>query len=395
MKYNFDEIVDRRNTNSVKWDSVDPEVIPMWVADMDFKTCLEIQNALFKKVSTGIFGYEYLPSEFREAVKNWMADRHQFYVKNQNILPAPGILLTISAIIRTYVKNGEQVILQAPVYDHFFGLIHKCGVNVITNDLKYQNGSFEMNFEDLELKASDPRTKMLILCNPHNPVGKVWTEHQLQKIAEICSKNNIIVLSDEIHSDIVFNGFKHVPFAKAAQEYDLLSFTCGSPCKTFNLAGLSSAYIISENENELEKIRDTFQMQETEWLNPFSATAMIAAYQFGQDWLSELKDYVYSNYLYLKDFIDMNIPEIKVIPLESTYLVWLDCSSLKIDSKELSERILSEAGVKVNAGTMYGAAGEGFLRINIGCPREILIEGLKRLSAFFNSDGIINFKHGK
>lgn len=389
MKYNFDEIIERRNTNSVKWDNPDPEMIPMWVADMDFKICPEIQNALLKRVSEGIFGYEYLSSEFINSVKDWMLNRHQFIVEEKNILPAPGVLLSISAIVRTYLKKGDNLIIQPPVYNHFFDLARNCDINIISNPLIYNDAEFDIDFEDLEDKASDPKTKMLILCNPHNPIGKVWEIHQLQRIAEICSKNNIIVVSDEIHADIVFKGHNHVPFAKAVKGFELVSFSCGSPCKAFNLASLSVSYIISENVLALNNVKNTFQMQETEWLNPLSSTALITAYKSGEEWLTQLIEYVFSNYLYLKDFIENNIPQIKVATLESTYLVWLDCSSFRINSEELAELISQRSKLRLNPGSIYGETREGFLRLNIGCPREILMQGLQRLSEFFNQDSAL------
>ncbi|WP_312075856.1 MalY/PatB family protein [Chryseobacterium sp.] len=385
MKYNFDEIIDRRNTNSVKWDFFPEDVLPMWVADMDFKIAPEIQNAITEKANSGLMGYQFLSSEFKISAKKWLKKYHQFEVSEEEILPVPGMLLGISAIIRKYLEEGDKIILQSPVYDHFFDTVKNSGAELICNQLTYNKNEYQIDFKDLEEKASDPKTKFLIFCNPHNPVGKVWTENDLRKIAEIASKNNVIVISDEIHSDLVFDGFKHIPFGKIANDYDLISFTLGSPCKTFNLSGLSSSYIISDQKNELKKVQQTLQKQETEWMNPFSATAFIAAYSLGEEWMIEVKKYIYENYLFTKSYIEEKIPEIKIVQPEATYLLWLDCSDLNLKSDILEERLINEAKIKLNSGTRYGDAGESFMRMNIACPREILVEGLSRIEKFVNS----------
>lgn len=379
-KYNFDEIIERRATDSVKWDlDTDAEVLPMWVADMDFKTAPEITEAILKKVSHGVFGYSITPPQFFDAITDWWTDIHQFNIQKEWILPGPGMIPTLSAIVRTFVRSGENIIIQPPVYNHFYNTVENCNVGLLENNLIYENGNYQIDFEDFELKASHPQTKLFLLCNPHNPVGKVWKRDELEKLAEICSRHQVIVVSDEIHADLVFECHQHIPFISIAENYDLKSVTCGSPCKTFNLAGLPISYIISKDEEVLNKIRKTFEIQETSYPNPIAATALIAAYQNGKEWMKELKIYLYENYQYFLEFITQNLPEIKVLPLEATYLVWLDCRSLDKSSEELSKILLEEEKLWVNPGTMYGSAGEGFLRINIGCPREILREGLKRL----------------
>lgn len=382
-KYNFDEIVSRRSTDSVKWDLAKDDVLPMWVADMDFKTAPEITEAIVEKVSQGVFGYGLVPANFFDAIIHWWKETHQFNIKKEWILPGPGMIPTLSAILRTFVKPEENIIIQPPVYNHFYNFFENCEFGVVENNLIYNNGTYEIDFDDLEFKASDSKVKVLLLCNPHNPVGRVWKRNELEKIAEICAKHKVMVVSDEIHADLVYEGHQHIPFASVAENYDLESVTCGSPCKTFNLAGLPISYVISQNVEILNKIHKTFEIQETSYPNPIAATALIAAYQNGNNWLDELKIYLGENYQYLLEFIKENIPEIKVLPLEGTYLVWLDCHSLKKTSDDLSKILLEEEKLWVNSGTMYGKAGEGFLRINIACTKANLADGLNRLKDFY------------
>ena len=386
-KYNFDEIIDRRGTDSVKWDlAKDADVLPMWVADMDFKTAPEITEAILKKVSHGIFGYSITPDLFFDAIIDWYQDIYHFKIKKEWILPGPGMIPTLSSVLRTFVKSGENIIIQPPVYNHFYNLLENCELDLVENNLIYQNGTYQIDFDDFELKASDPETRLFLLCNPHNPVGRVWKKNELEKIAEICSKHKVMVVSDEIHADLVFDGQQHIPFASIASNYDVESVTCGSPCKTFNLAGLPISYVISDDGKTLKKIHKTFEIQETSYPNPIAVIALIAAYQNGKNWMNELKNYLYGNYQYLSELITQNLPEIKVLPLEATYLVWLDCSLLSNNSQELSQILLNDEKLWLNPGTMYGNAGEGFLRINIGCPKEVLSEGLHRLQNFYEKN---------
>ncbi|AZA84369.1 cystathionine beta-lyase [Chryseobacterium lactis] len=379
MKYNFDEIIERRGTDSVKWDWAKEDVLPMWVADMDFKTAPEVIQAISEKVSHGVFGYGTIPENFNQSVMDWWETHHNFTIEKEWLLPATGILPSLSAIVRTFVKPDENIILQTPVYNHFFTILENYGCHIVCNDLKYKDGNYSIDFEDLEKKASDAKTKLLLLCNPHNPVGKVWTRADLERIAEICSRNKVMVVSDEIHSDLIFNDRRHIPFVSVAQHYELESVTCGSPCKTFNFSGLPISYLISWDKNILEQTRKTLELQENSYPNPIAMEALIAAYTKGHEWMNELKEYLYQNFIFLKNFCNEHLPEIKVIPLEATYLVWLDCSALGKTSDELSKILLTEGKVWLNSGMMYGENGEGFLRINIGCPRELLTEGLERL----------------
>lgn len=382
--YNFDEIIDRRSTDSVKWDlSADRDVLPMWVADMDFKTAPEITEATMRKMELGIYGYNLIPADFFDSIIYWWKEVHHFEIKKEWILPGPGMIPSLSAILRTFVKAGENIIIQPPVYNHFYDLLENCRFGLVENNLMIKEGRFQIDFDDLEAKASDPETTLLLLCNPHNPVGRAWKKDELERIAAICSENGMMVLSDEIHADLVYDGHQHFSFADIATHYNLKYMSCCSPCKTFNLAGLPISYMISQDQELLAAVHKTMVIQETSYPNPVAGEALMAAYRNGGKWLHELKDYLYQNYQYLVDFADQYLPEIVITSLEATYLVWLDCRKLNKTSQELSQILLEQEKLWVNPGTMYGAAGEGFLRINIGCPRETLEEGLGRFRNFY------------
>ena len=382
--YNFDEIIDRRSTDSVKWDlSTDRDVLPMWVADMDFKTAPEITEAIMRKMELGIYGYNLIPADFFDSIIHWWKEVHHFEIKKEWILPGPGMIPSLSAILRTFVKPGENIIIQPPVYNHFYDLLENCRFGLVENNLMIKERRFQIDFDDLEAKASDPETTLLLLCNPHNPVGRAWKKDELERIATICSENGVMVLSDEIHADLAYDGHQHFSFADIARDYNLKYMSCCSPCKTFNLAGLPISYMISQDQQLLAAVHKTMVIQETSYPNPVAGEALMAAYRNGGKWLHELKDYLYQNYQYLVDFADQYLPEIVVTPLEATYLVWLDCRKLNKTSQELSQILLEQEKLWVNPGTMYGQAGEGFLRINIGCPRETLEEGLGRFRNFY------------
>ena len=382
--YNFDEIIDRRSTDSVKWDlSTDRDVLPMWVADMDFKTAPEITEAIMRKMELGIYGYNLIPADFFDSIIHWWREVHHFEIKKEWILPGPGMIPSLSAILRTFVKPGENIIIQPPVYNHFYDLLENCRFGLVENNLMIKERRFQIDFDDLEAKASDPETTLLLLCNPHNPVGRAWKKDELERIAAICSENGVMVLSDEIHADLAYDGHQHLSFADIARDYNLKYMSCCSPCKTFNLAGLPISYMISQDQQLLAAVHKTMVIQETSYPNPVAGEALMAAYRNGGKWLHELKDYLYQNYQYLVHFAEQYLPEIVVTPLEATYLVWLDCRKLNKTSQELSQILLEQEKIWVNPGTMYGQAGEGFLRINIGCPRETLEEGLGRFRNFY------------
>ena len=380
MKYNFDEIVPRRGTNSYKWDSAgDADILPMWVADMDFRTAPPVVEALRKRVEHGIFGYVRVPDAYYAAVTNWFARRHDWQIEKEWIIYTTGVVPALSAVIKALTAPGDKVMVQTPVYNCFFSSIRNNGCGMIANPLIYRNGTYQIDFADLEQKAADPSVKVLLLCNPHNPAGRVWTKQELTRIGDICIRNNVWVVADEIHCELVFPGHTYIPFASISQEFLMHSVTCTSPSKAFNLAGLQIANIISADTNIRTKIDKAINVNEVCDVSPFGVEALIAAYNDSEEWLEELKQYLFDNYNYLRAYFAEYLPEFPVSILEGTYLVWVDCSVLNQSSDEIIKTLLEKEKIWVNEGSLYGEAGEGFIRINIACPRQQLIEGLNRL----------------
>lgn len=380
MKYNFDEIIPRRGTNSYKWDSAgDADVLPMWVADMDFRTAPPVVEALRKRVEHGIFGYVRVPDAYYAAVTNWFARRHDWQIEKEWIIYTTGVVPALSAVIKALTAPGDKVMVQTPVYNCFFSSIRNNGCGMIANPLIYRNGTYQIDFADLEQKAADPSVKVLLLCNPHNPAGRVWTKQELTRIGDICIRNNVWVVADEIHCELVFPGHTYIPFASISQEFLMHSVTCTSPSKAFNLAGLQIANIISADTDIRTKIDKAININEVCDVNPFGVEALMAAYNDGEEWLEELKQYLFANYNYLRVYFEEYLPEFPVATLEGTYLVWADCSVLNQSSDETVKTLLEKEKLWVNEGSLYGEAGEGFIRINIACPRQLLIEGLNRL----------------
>lgn len=382
MKHNsiFDEIIDRRNTNSYKWDSAEHDgVLPMWVADMDFRTAPAIIEALRRRVEHGVFGYTRVPDEYYEAIVRWFGRKHGWHIKPEEILYTSGVVPAISAIIKALTSPGDGVIVQTPVYNCFFSSIRNNQCQLIENRLLYADSTYHIDFDDLEMKASDPKARLLLLCNPHNPAGRVWTRSELERINDICLRNSVMVVSDEIHCELVFDGYKYTPFASISEACRKNSVVCCSPSKSFNIAGLQIANIISDSEQLRNRIDRAININEVCDVNPFGVIALMAAYNHGEEWLDELKTYLWENYRTLLSFFKSELPDFPVTKLEGTYLVWVDCRSLGIESTELERKLMDVAGVWLNEGTMYGDAGEGFMRINIACPRSVLEEGLRRI----------------
>lgn len=380
MKYNFDEVLSRSDSDSIKWDEVPfGEVLPMWIADMDFKSAPAILDALQKKVDHGIFGYTEIPDAFYDAITRWWKKKYGFTLEKEWLIPVSGVIPALSAAIQSLSKKGDHIIIQSPVYNHFYSSIENNGCTAIENNLLYDNGKYTIDFEDLAQKAADPKAKILIISNPHNPVGRVWTKEELQTVGDICLQHNVVIISDEIHADLVFEGHVHIPVASLGEKYGLNSITLGSPTKSFNLAGLQVGYFFTQNEQFRKAIQSSFKLIGIELLNLFGITALIAAYEESDLWLDALKEYLQDNYLFLTQFINSNLPQIKVTPLEATYLVWLNCTAFGKTADELSHKLLEEQKLWVNSGTMYGGAGEGFLRINIATSKILLEMGLERL----------------
>lgn len=380
MKYDFDELIPRRNTNSYKWDSaaVD-DVLPMWVADMDFRTAPAVIRAVERRAAHGVYGYTRVPKAYYEAVVNWFGRRHGWRIAPEWLIYTTGVVPALSAVIQALTQPGDRVLVQTPVYNCFFSSIRNNGCEVVASPLVYRNETYRIDFADLEKKAADPRVKLLLLCNPHNPAGRVWTREELMRIGDICLQSNVVVVADEIHCELVFEGYTYTPFASLSEELLMHSVVCTSPSKAFNLAGLQIANIICADTDMRRKIDKAINVNEVCDVNPFGVEALIAAYNEGEEWLEELKHYLSVNYNYLRAYFDEYMPQFPVTMLEGTYLVWVDCSVLKRPSEEIVNRLLEKEKVWVNAGSMYGEAGESFIRINIACPRPCLIEGLHRL----------------
>ncbi|MCM0295703.1 pyridoxal phosphate-dependent aminotransferase [Bacteroides fragilis] len=380
MKYDFDEITSRRNSNSYKWDAVMEEgVLPMWVADMDFRTAPAVVEVLRKRMDHGIFGYTKVPPVYYDAIINWFTRRHGWQIDRDWIIYTSGVVPALSAIIKALTVPGDRVLVQTPVYNCFFSSIRNNGCEIVANPLVYTNGTYRIDFDDLARKATDPKVKLLLLCNPHNPVGRVWTQAELMCIGEICLRNDVLVVADEIHCELVYSGHTYIPFASISDDFRNRSVTCTSPSKAFNLAGLQIANIFAADESVRVKIDKAINLNEVCDVNPFGVEALVAAYNDGEEWLEELKCYLSDNYLYMRTFFNKYLPQFPVVKLEGTYLVWVDCSVLNRSSKEIAEILLKAEKLWINEGSMYGEAGEGFIRINIACPRQILIDGLNRL----------------
>ena len=383
MKYDFDEIIPRRHTNSYKWDgATDSNVLPLWVADMDFRTAPAITEALKQRVEHGIFGYTRVPDEYYEAVTAWFKRRHGWDIRREWMIYTSGVVPAISAIIKALTGPGDKVLVQTPVYNCFFSSIRNNGCEVASSPLVYEDRTYRMDLEDLERKASDENTKVMLLCNPHNPAGRVWTREELTAVGEICIRHGVTVVSDEIHCELVYSGHRHIPFASISDDFLRHSVTCVSPSKAFNIAGLQIANIIAPDETMRRRIDKAININEVCDVNPFGVIATMAAYNEGEEWLGQLLDYLWQNYLFLVEFCRTQLPDFPVARLEGTYLAWMDCRALGIGSEELEQLLVGEAKLWLNAGTMYGAEGEGFMRWNLACPRSVLEQALARFKAF-------------
>lgn len=381
MKYNFDEIIPRRGTNSYKWDTPEEEnVLPMWVADMDFRTAPAIIETLRRRVEHGIFGYTKVPQNYYDTIVKWFINRHQWEIDSQWIIYTSGVVPAISAIIKAMTIPGDKIIVQTPVYNCFYSSIRNNGCKMIANNLIYQEGRYTIDFDDLEHKAADPETKLLLLCNPHNPVGRVWTSEELQRIGDICLQNGVFIIADEIHCELTYEGHNYPPFASLSEEFRLRSATCISPSKAFNLAGLQIANIVAADSNIRSRIDRAINDNEVCDVNPFGVIATIAAYEKSEEWLDALRKYLWENYTYVRYFFKRHLPQYSVLPLEGTYLVWIDCRAAGIGSDNITSCLQNKQKLMVNSGTLYGPGGEGFIRLNIACPRKLLIDGLVRLA---------------
>ena len=381
MKYDFDTIIPRRGTNSYKWDTPEEEhVLPMWVADMDFRTAPAIIDALQKRVAHGIFGYTKVPEAYYDAVVRWFEGRHRWRIDPRWIVYTSGVVPALSAIIKALTAPGDKVIVQTPAYNCFYSSIRNDGCFLSASNLVYRDGRYTIDFDDLEAKVADPKAKLLLLCNPHNPVGRVWTPEELRRIGDICLRNGVFVVADEIHCELTYEGHDYTPFGSLSERFRQNSVTCLSPSKAFNLAGLQIANIIAADEEVRRRIDRAININEVCDVNPFGVAATIAAYNESGEWLDALRKYLRENYECLCRFFAERLPQYPVLPLEGTYLVWIDCRASGIGSDATTLRLQEEQKLMVNSGTMYGPGGEGFIRLNIACPRTLLADGLERIA---------------
>lgn len=378
MQYNFSKLTNRFNTNSLKWD-VNNNELPMWVADMDFETAPEIREAIRKKVDFGIYGYTIIPDEYYLSISNWWERRHNFKIEKEWILFCTGVVPAISSIVRKMTREGDNVLVQAPVYNIFYNSIVNNNRKVLSSDLCFDGKEYSIDYEDLERKLSDPATTLMILCNPHNPIGKVWSKETLKKIGELCIKYNVLVVSDEIHCDLTKPGTSYIPFASVSECCAQNSITCIAPTKAFNIAGLQTAAVMIPNKQIRHKVNRGLNTDEVAEPNSFAIVATIAAFTNGENWLESLREYLFENRRIAEEFLNKELPEVKLISAEATYLLWLDCKEISNSSEELNNFICDETGLRLSSGNSYGECGDGFLRMNIACPRERLIDGLNRL----------------
>lgn len=383
-QYQFDQIVERNNTNCDKWDDCEEEfgrkdLIPLWIADMDFQSPPEVIQAIIDRAEHGIYGYTIRTVEYYRSVANWVKKRHGWDVSIDSICPAPGVVPTLAISILSFTKPGDKILVQSPVYAPFFNMVEENNRGLITNPLIYHNGIFDIDFDDFEKKIKDPEVKMFILCNPHNPVGRVWTKQELLKMGNLCLQYGVMIVSDEIHSDIVYSGNKHIPIASLSPDLASISLTCLAPSKTFNIAGLKTSMVIVEDIAKKKSFLSREHAMNLQNNNVFGIEASLAAYTYGDRWLTELIQYLEGNISFVDQFFKSRVPEIKLVFPEGTYIPFIDCKELGLNSKDLQSFFVNQAGVAMNNGRDFGIEGEGFMRMNIAAPRGIIQSALERM----------------
>ena len=389
MKYNFDEIIPREGTNCIKWDGRNwyfktDDVLPLWVADMDFRTPDFIVDAIKERVEHEIFGYTFKPDSYFDAVIGWMQRRHNWKIEKKWISFSPGVVAGLTFAIETFSKPGDGVVVQPPVYFPFFDCVKGTKRKMVENPLKIENGRYTFDFDDLKSKIKDD-TKILLLCNPQNPGGMAWNREELEELTNICLENEILIVSDEIHSDLVFEGHEHIPLATISDDVAQNSIVCMAPSKTFNVAGLASSLVIIPDKKKLNRYERAINVGHIGMGNIFGSVALEAAYKSGDKWVDQMKSYVWENYVFLEKYFEKNLPKVKVMKPEATYLIWLDFSEYGMSDQKLFNFTIKNAKVGLNNGGKFGTGGDGWLRINIGCPRSILKEALGRLGKAFGA----------
>ena len=383
MKFNFDKIIDRTNNFSAKWSEMNKNfgtnnLLPMWVADMDFLTAPCVMEDLKDRLEQGIFGYTTRPSSYNESIVNWLDNRFSWKINQEWLMFSPAVITSISLLIQNLTQKNDKIMIQEPVYSPFHSIVESNERNLVISPLvKLDDGSYVMDYEDIEAKIKD--VKVFILCNPHNPVGRVWTREELTRLGEICLKHNVLVISDEIHSDIILKNHKHTPFASISKEFSENTITCMAPTKTFNLAGLQSSFLVISNPYYYEVMDKAFSILDIKRNNAFSLVATEAAYNYGEDWLYELIKYIEDNVDFAIDYIKNHMPQLKVKKPEGTYLLWVDFSNLNVDKKDLKNALINKGRIALSDGSSFGIGGDGYYRINLACPRSMVLEGLKRI----------------
>ncbi|MCR5487253.1 MAG: pyridoxal phosphate-dependent aminotransferase [Lachnospiraceae bacterium] len=380
MKYDFDSVINRRETDSLKWHIGENE-LPMWVADMDFQAAPEILEGIRERLDHGIFGYPVITDKWYDAYGSWWSERHGFYMKKEALIFCAGVIPAVSSLVRAFTEPGANVLIQPPVYNAFFGIIRGNGRAVQENPLIYRDGVYKMDFDDLERKMSDPKTKLMILCNPHNPTGNIWSREDLKTVGELAKKLGVTVISDEIHCDLTEPGRGYIPFASASDVCADVGISCIAPTKAFNLAGLKTSAVYVSNPELREAVKKAFAVDELSEPNAFAEVAAVTAFERGGEWLDELRRVVSQNRKRTEDFLQEELPQIKAVRGEATYLVWLDLTGLKGDASGFGAFLRSRTGLFLSPGKIFGEQGSCFLRMNIACPQKILKDGLSRLKA--------------
>ncbi|MFV0559051.1 MAG: MalY/PatB family protein [Enterococcus sp.] len=388
---NFDQLINRRNTHSVKWDSIETihhqtDLLPLWIADMDFAAPQAVQTALQEFVSSGIYGYSLFADSLYEAIINWEKRKHQFQLTKQEILFAPGVVPSIATAIQTFSKVNDGILINDPVYHPFATVIRANQRQVIQSPLIFSNDHFGFDFTDFEQKIVDHQVKIFILCNPHNPGGRVWTKAELQQIGLICQRHQVLVISDEIHQDLVFAPHQHVSFQTVAPDFSDFSIVLTAATKTFNLAGVKNSMIFIKNPALRKKFSQQQAKTEQGAINTFGLVATEAAYNYGEVWLTELLAYLEQNITLTCEFLAQKLPHVKVMKPEGTYLIWLDFAAYQLSDRALEKKLINEAGVVLNAGRLFGANGTQHMRLNIACPKAILEQSLHQIAQAFTAE---------
>lgn len=384
MTYDFNTLIPRRGTNSVKWDECpDPDMLPLWVADMDFQAAPCIMRALQRRLDHGIFGYALVPESYYQSVIRWFSRRHGWTMQRDHILYTTGVVPAIAAILQSLTLPGDKVLVQPPVYNCFYSCIRNAGCQLLTSPLVYEDRTYHIDFDDFERKVAQDNVRVFLLCNPHNPAGRVWTREELTRMGEICLRHGVFVISDEIHCELVMPGYHYTPFASISPEFALHSAVCTSPSKNFNIAGLQMANITVADPRVRALIDRGININETCDVNPFVIEAVQAAYsEEGEEWLEQLLQYIHGNYQYLCQYLGEHMPQLVVTRLEGTYLAWVDCAALGMSSEDLEQELQTKAHVWFTRGQAYDPEGSTFMRINLACPRSILAEALSRFAAW-------------